>query len=296
MGPKPTAPAGSASSAATRPEHQRWRRRVRTGLRYLVLTVLALIVIFPIYIALVDSLLKPGQFTYQPPLLFPTTPQWSTYATAWNQGHLGVYLRNSAIVTVGITAGEVVTSILSAYAFAFLEFPFKRTIFAVFIASLAVPFEVTIVTNYTTISSLGWYNTFGGLIVPFLAIGFGAFLLRGAFLQIPRDLKDASELDGFGHWRFLTRIAVPLARPTIAALSVFAFLSAWNQYLWPLVATGDNDSVRTVQIGLKSLYATNIDQINVSFAGTVIALAPLVLLLILFQKQLVRGLTAGAVR
>jgi sn-glycerol 3-phosphate transport system permease protein len=271
-------------------------RRIRNGLRYLVLTILAIIVLFPIYIAVVDSLLKPGQFAYQPPLLFPVTPQWHTYSAAWTQGDLGVFLRNSAIVTIGITAGEVITSILSGYAFAFLDFPFKRTIFAVFIASLAVPFEVTVVVNYSTISSFGWYNTFEGLIVPFLAIGFGAFLLRGAFLQVPRDLKDAAALDGFGHWKFLTRIALPLVRPSVAALSVFAFLSAYNQYLWPLVATGDNNSVRTVQIGLKSLYAANIGEINVSFAGTVIALAPLLILLILFQKQLVRGLTAGAVR
>lgn len=277
-------------------QRDRNRRLIRNGCRYLVLTVLAIIVLFPIYIAVVDSLLKPGQFAYQPPLLFPVTPQWHSYSEAWTQGDLGVYLRNSAIVTIGITAGEVITSVLSGYAFAFLDFPFKRTIFAVFIASLAVPFEVTVVVNYSTISTVGWYNTFEGLIVPFLAIGFGAFLLRGAFLQVPRDLKDAAALDGFGHWKFLTRIALPLVRPSVAALSVFAFLSAYNQYLWPLVATGDNNSVRTVQIGLKSLYAVNIGEINVSFAGTVIALAPLLILLVLFQKQLVRGLTAGAVR
>jgi sn-glycerol 3-phosphate transport system permease protein len=289
-------PVARAHVDQTRVGRDRRRRKVRTGLRYLLLTVLAIIVLFPIYVAVVDSLLTPGQFAYKPPLLFPTHPQWHTYADAWTQGNLGVYLRNSAIVTIAITAGEIVTSVLAGYAFAFLDFPFKRVIFAVFLASLAVPFEVTIVTNYSTIGSLGWYNTFEGLIVPFLAIGFGAFLLRGAFLQLPGDLRDAAALDGFGHWRFMTRVAVPLVRPAIAALGVFAFLSAWNQYLWPLVATGDNDSVRTVQIGLKSLYATNIADINVSFAGTVIALAPLVILLILFQRQLVRGLTAGAVR
>lgn len=287
---------GRARAGTAGAGRDRRRRRLRTALRYLLLTVLAVIVLFPIYIAVVDSLLTPGQFAYQPPLLFPTDPQWHTYSAAWTQGNLGVYLRNSAIVTVAITAGEIVTSVLAGYAFAFLDFPFKRTLFAVFLASLAVPFEVTVVTNYATISSLGWYNSFQGLIVPFLAIGFGAFLLRGAFLQLPSDLKDAASLDGFGHWRFMTRVAVPLVRPAIAALGVFAFLSAWNQYLWPLIATGDNDSARTVQIGLKSLYATNVGDINVSFAGTVIALAPLLILLIVFQKQLVRGLTAGAVR
>jgi sn-glycerol 3-phosphate transport system permease protein len=131
--------------------------------------------------------------------------------------------------------------------------------------------------------------------VPFLATGFGAFLMRQAFLSVPRDLQDAASLDGYGHWRFMVRVAVPLVRPTLAALGVFAFLSAWNQYLWPLLVTKD-DEFRTVQIGLKQLRNTSIDQVNVTFAGVVIAVIPLAILLLVFQKQLVRGLTAGAVK
>jgi sn-glycerol 3-phosphate transport system permease protein len=158
-----------------------------------------------------------------------------------------------------------------------------------------VPFEVTIVTNVSTISSLGWYDTYAGLAVPFLATGFGAFLMRQAFLTLPHELRDAAALDGYGHWRFLWRVAVPLARPAVAALGVFAFLSAWNQYLWPLLITRD-DRLRTVQIGLKQLQTLSIDQFNVTFAGAVIAVVPLVILLLFFQKHLVRGLTAGAVK
>src|SRR2546421_148651 len=160
------------------------------------------------------------------------------------------------------------------------------------------PFEITIITNLSTVNTLGWYDSYQGLIVPLLAtgaLGFGAFLMRQAFLQVPKDLQDAAKLDGYGHLRFLTRVAVPLVRPTMAALAVFSFLAAWNQYLWPLLVTKD-DRLRTVQIGLKQLRATNLDQVNVTFAGTVIAFIPLVILLLLFQKQLVRGLTAGAVK
>ena len=193
-------------------------------------------------------------------------------------------------------AGQVATSVLAAYAFAFLRFPFRRALFVVFLATLMIPFEVTLVTNISTVSSLGWYNTFQGLTVPFLATGFGTFLLRQAFLQIPVDLQEAASLDGYGHLRFMTRVAVPLARPSLAALSVFSFLSAWNQYLWPLVITGDNNNIRTVQIGLKLLRGTQLQSINVSLAGTIIAVAPLFLLLVIFQKQLVRSLTAGAVK
>jgi sn-glycerol 3-phosphate transport system permease protein len=263
--------------------------------RYALLTILAFIVLFPIYITVVNSLLPPSDITSQPPKFVPTDPQWNSYSEAWNAGNMGLYLRNSFIVTIIITVGQVVTAILAGYAFAFLEFPFKRTLFVVFLATLMVPFEVTIVTNVTTISDIGWYNTYAGLAVPFLATGFGAFLMRQAFLVLPRDLRDAAALDGYGHWRFMTRVAIPLARPAVAALAVFAFLAAWNQYLWPLLVTRD-DARRTVQIGLKQLQGLSIQDVNVTFAGAVIAVVPLVILLLVFQKQLVRGLTAGAVK
>jgi len=278
---------------ATRPGKR--GRRLRIFGRYVALSILAFIVLFPIYIAVVNSLLRPTEIAARTPTFFPTSPQWHTYADAWSDGHLGTYLRNSFIQTGLIVVGQLVTSILAGYAFAFLRFPFKRTLFVVFLATLMVPFEITIITNLQTINTLGWYDTFAALAVPFLATGFGAFLLRQTFLQLPKDLQDAAKLDGYGHLRFLTRVAVPLARPTIAALAVFSFLSAWNQYLWPLLVTKD-DRLRTVQIGLKQLRATSIDQVNVTFAGTVLAFIPLVILLLIFQKQLVRGLTAGAVK
>jgi len=278
---------------ATRPGKR--GRRLRIFGRYVALSVLAFIVHLTIYITLVNSLLQPSQIASKSPTFFPTSPQWHTYADAWSDGHLATYLRNSFIQTGLIVVGQLVTSILAGYAFAFLRFPLKRTLFVVFLATLMVPFEITIVTNLQTINTLGWYDTFAALAVPFLATGFGAFLLRQTFLQLPKDLQDAAKLDGYGHIRFLTRVAVPLARPTIAALAVFSFLSAWNQYLWPLLVTKD-DRLRTVQIGLKQLRATNIDQVNVTFAGIVLAFIPLVILLLIFQKQLVRGLTAGAVK
>lgn len=283
------APDRTVSAAARR------RRRWRAVLNYTLLTVLAVIILFPLYIAVVDSLLPAADIAKQPPPFLPLHPQWHTYSTAWNQGSMGVYLRNSIIATTIITVGEIVTSILAAYAFAFLNFPFKRTLFVVFLMTLMIPFEVTIATNLTTVTNLGWYNTFQGLTVPFLAWGFGTFLLRQAFLQLPKELEEAAVLDGYGHMRFMVRIAVPLVRPAIAALAVFAFLTAWNQYLWPLVVTGNNN-IRTVQIGLKQLAGTRLQDINVTLAGTVIAVVPLLILLVVFQKQLVRGITAGAVK
>ncbi len=251
--------------------------------------------LFPIYVTIVNSLLAPNQLDQQPPPLFPTDPQWGHYVTAWTSGGMSKYMATSAIMTGIIVVGQLVTSILAAYAFAFLRFPFKRTLFVVCLATLMIPFEVTFITNLDTVTSFHWFNTYAGLSIPFLATGFGIFLLRQAFLQIPSDLQEAAQLDGYGHLRFMTRVvAVPLARPALAALAVFSFLGAWNQYLWPLVATGGSTPLYTVQIGLKQLLGTQVSEIPVSLAGAVIAFVPLVILLLVFQKQLVRSLTAGA--
>jgi sn-glycerol 3-phosphate transport system permease protein len=279
-----------------------WARRARLVNRYVLLAVLAVIVLFPIYITLVNSLISPARIAARPPTLVPTDPKFGVYETAWNQGHLSAYLFNSAVVTICIVAGQLVTSIFAGYAFAFLRFPFRRTIFVLFLATMMVPFEVVFFTNLQTVVTMGkvplvgrfmGLDTYGALVIPFLATGFGAFLLRQAFLQLPRDLKDAAALDGYGHWRFMWRVAVPLARPTVAALTLFSFFDAWNQYLWPLVVS---DHYRTVQVGLRQLSRVSLDQINVTFAGTILAALPLFVLLLVFQKQLVRGLTAGAVK
>jgi sn-glycerol 3-phosphate transport system permease protein len=270
-------------------------RIVRVTLRYLLMAVLAIIVLFPIYITVVNSLLTADQIAARPPTFFPTDPQWDNYQEAFTDGHMGRYLINSFLVAALITGGQIATSVMAAYAFTFLRFPFKNFLFIAFIATLMVPFEALILINRATMVRLDWINSYQALVVPFLATGFGAFLLRQAFLQVPRDLKDAAELDGFGHWKFMTRVVVPLTRPAIAALGVFAFLQAWNQYLWPLLVT-DDERFRTVQIGLKQLTATSVEQFNVTVAGTIIAVVPILLLLLVFQKYIIRGLTAGAVK
>ena len=187
------------------------------------------------------------------------------------------------------------TSILAAYAFAFLRFPGKRWIFYAFLATLMVPTEVIVVAQFQIVSDLGWLNSYAGLVVPFIAWTFGTFMIRQSFLNVPSDLRDATALDGYGHLGFMWHVAIPLARPAIAGLSVFSFLYAWNQYLWPLLVADDPD-VRTVQIGLKSLNSANVDELNLVMAGTLIAALPIALVLIVFQRHLVRGLTAGAVK
>jgi ABC-type glycerol-3-phosphate transport system permease component len=262
---------------------------------YALLTLSAALVLVPIYMTVVNSLNPVTEIFSYPPKLFVTDPQWGSYKRAFEAGSMGRYLFNSFLVAGVITAGQVTTSILAAYAFAFLRFPFRSAVFILFLSTLMVPWEVTIIPNYETVESLGWLDSYQGLTVPFLATAFGTFLLRQAFLTVPRDLLDAAVIDGYGHLGRMRRIVVPLARPAVAALAVFSFLLAWNQYLWPLLITNE-DRYRTVQIGLRALVGTNIDDFNMVMAGTVIGALPMLILLVLFQQHLIRGLTSGAIK
>lgn len=271
------------------------RTPLRRAGRYALLIVLTIIVLLPIYVTLIGAL-KPGnQLLDYPRSIIPVDLTTEVFADAWRIGNLDRYLLNSAIMAVGITTGQLITSVLAAYAFAFLDFPLKRFWFLVFIATLTVPAESIVLGNLLTMQSLGWVDTYQGLIVPFLAFAFGTFLIRQVFLSIPKELREAAALDGLGHLRFLWEVAVPLARPAIGALALFAFLNAWNQYLWPQRVTTD-ESHRTIQIGLATLRTAEVDRLNLVMAGTIIAAVPIAILLVIFQRQLIRGLTAGAVK
>lgn len=261
--------------------------------RYAVLTLVAALVLFPVYVMVVGAFKSGGKVLDDP--LLPTSVSFDTLRDAWGAGKLGRALVNSTVVAVLVTVAQVITAVLSAYAFAYLRFPAKNVVFAVFLATLLVPFEATVVVNRSTIQDLGWLNSYQGLALPFLATAFGTFLVRQVFMQLPKELREASQMDGLGHVGFLREVAVPLARPTIGALALFSFLSTWNQYLWPTVVSTDDDW-NTVQSGLRALSQAQIDKPNLVIAGTVIVALPIFVVLLVFQRQLVRGLTAGAVK
>jgi sn-glycerol 3-phosphate transport system permease protein len=270
-------------------------RLVRVAGRYALLIALAVVVLLPIYATLVAAL-KPGNQVLNRPFV-PGPVTLDVFRDAWTQGRMGRYLVNSAVVAVIVTAAQLVTSVLSAYAFTFLRFPLRNVLFVAFLATLLVPLESTLVVNRRTVDSLGWLNSYQGLAVPFLATAFGTFLLRQVFRQIPAELREAGEMDGLGHLGFLRHVALPLVRPSLGALGLLAFLGTWNQYLWPNLITTQED-MNTVQTGLRLLNSSvpDIERFNVPIAGTIIAALPIVGVLMAFQRQLVRGLTAGAVK
>ncbi|MCU1394790.1 MAG: putative transporter permease protein [Ilumatobacteraceae bacterium] len=261
--------------------------------RYVLLVVMAAVVLFPIYVIVIAAL-KPGNKVLDHPLL-PGNFTWSTISHAWSSGRLGRALVNSTVVAVVVTIAQVVTSIMAAYAFVFLKFPGRTVVFVLFLATLLVPLEATLTVNRRTMQSLGWLNSYKGLAVPFLATAFGIFMIRQVFLQIPKEMREAASMDGLGHVGFLREVAVPLSRPTIGALALFAFLTSWNQYLWPVLVTTNAD-YNTVQTGVAALEKSSLSQPNLSIAGTLVIGLPIFVVLVLFQRQLVRGLTAGAVK
>jgi sn-glycerol 3-phosphate transport system permease protein len=277
---------------------RRWVRRVPA---YALLALCAAVLMFPLYVLVIDGLHPLGEFLNNPPpSLWPSHAEWGNYFSHNGAGGgggatLSRYLMNSVIVAVVITIGQLVTSALAAYAFAFLRFPGRNALFMLFLATMMVPLEVAIIPNFQTIQWLGWTDTYQGLVAPFLATGFGTFLLRQHFLTIPAELRDAAEMDGYGHFRFLVSIVLPLARGALATLAIFAFLQAWNQYLWPLLVTND-PSMRTVQIGIATDATQNLNKINVAFASTFLAFVPMLVLVMGFQRFLVRGLFGGSVK
>lgn len=261
---------------------------------YVVLSLLSLLVLAPVYFLLVRAISDPTK-AFTSSVLTPQGVRFDGFSQAWERGNLGGAMMRSLLVTVGITSLQVTTSVLAAYAFAFLRFPLKRLVFALFMATLLLPLEVTLLPNLHTMRDLGWFDSYQGLIVPFAAAAFGTFLIRQGFLGIPSEIRDAARLEGWSHLQFLVRFAVPLTRPVIASFGVISFMGAFNQYLWPRAIITDPDSWGTIQIALRGL-TSRIEQSNVPVAGAVIAAVPIVIVLILFQRHIVRGLTAGAVK
>lgn len=261
---------------------------------YILLIAAAFILLFPLLFSLSISLQGP---TLAPNLL-PNlnNMDWGVFRTAFDEEPLlGRWVVNSFVVSIAVTIGQLFTSALAAYALATLRFPGKNFFFFVFLGTLMIPWEATIVPNYLTVVGLGWKDSYQGLIAPFLAGGFGIFLLRQYFMTIPRDLYEAAVLDGCSRTRYLWSILLPLSRPALGTLAVYTFLNTYNQYYWPLLVT-DSPEWRTTQVGITAFKSSEIALFNMQMAGTLIVMLPTLLLLVIGQRQLVRGLTAGALK
>ncbi len=270
-------------------------RLLRKALLYVLLGAAALAILFPLLYALTVSFMTPDEAARFPPKFIPSGLYLDNYRTVLERLPIPRYILNSFIVSGCVMLAQLVTASLAAYAFAVREFRGRTTLFIIFLSTLMIPWEVTVIPNYQTILQWGWKDTYIGLIAPFVATGFGTFLLRQFFLTIPKELHDAATLDGCGSLRYLLTIVIPLSRPALGTLGVYSFLQTWNQYLWPLLVT-DSKNMRTSQIGIAFLRTEESISYNLIMAGVVLVLVPTIALLIIGQRQLIRGLTAGSVK
>lgn len=276
-------------------ENFSWRRLFNSLFFYVLLSCAAVVVIFPLWYAITTSMLSDPQVAVYPPLLVPTELHFENFLEAFRMAPLFRFLINSFVQSTIVMVSHLTLASLAAYAFSFLTFRGKNFWFLVFLSTMMIPWEATIIPNYLSIRGLGWTDTYMGLTAPYLATAFGTFLLRQFFLSIPKDLHDAAVIDGCSDIRFLLTVVTPLARPALGTLAVYSFLQVYNQYLWPLLVTS-NKTMRTVQIGIVMLQDEERFAWNVVMAGVVVVMIPTFLLFIFGNRQLIRGLTAGAVK
>jgi multiple sugar transport system permease protein len=265
-------------------------RKVRSGISHTLLIIVAIVFLGPLLYA-VSTSLKPADEVFTPaPHLFGSEIRWQNYADAFSFAPFGRYFVNSLFVSVVGTVVVLAASSLSAYAFARLRFWGRDQLFVVFLGTLMVPQEVLIVPMYWLMQTLGWVDSYWALIFPWAFTAFGTFLLRQFFLTVPAELEEAARVDGCGPFGSFFRIMLPLARPALAVLTVFTFIAFWGSFLWPLIIINSVESKGTVPLGLAQFVGQQGTQWNLMMAASVLAMLPTVLLVILLQKHLVRGL------
>jgi multiple sugar transport system permease protein len=265
-------------------------RRVRSGFSHVLLILIAILFLGPLVYAVSTSLKPADEVFTATPHLFGSQIRWQNYADAFTFAPFGRYFLNSLFVAVAGTLVVVVASSMSAYAFARLKFRGREQLFVLFLGTLMVPQEVLIVPMYWLMQSLGWVDSYWALILPWAFTAFGTFLLRQFFLTVPSELEEAARVDGCGPFGSFLRIMLPLARPAIAVLTVFTFISFWGSFLWPLIIVNSVEDKGTVPLGLAQFIGQQGTQWNLMMAASVMAMIPTVLLVVLLQKHLVRGL------
>lgn len=257
--------------------------------------VVGLIITVPMLYAISISFMTPDEMFTTPISILPKGFYLGNYEQVLNTIPVLTFLINSFIVSTTVTIGQILTSSLSAYAFVFYDFKGKRFLFMAMIATMMIPSEGVIISNYLTIGSWKMLDSYAGMIIPFLTSAMGIFMIRQFFLTVPREFKEASVIDGCTSFQFFCKILMPVSKPIVGALGIYIFLSTWNQYMWPLLTTS-KEEMRTVQIGISMLQSSEAQSFGMILAGIIIILIPSIFIFILGQKQLVEGMTSGAVK
>ena len=264
---------------------------------YAFLIIMALIVLFPFYWMIISSLKTLAEYRLSVPTFWPRQIMLSNYAEAFTAANLGRLFMNTLYVGVVSTLLSLVITVLSAFAFARLEFKGRETMFGLLLATMMIPGELFTITNYSTITQLGWMNTFTVLIVPFLVSVFYIFLLRQNFMQIPNELYLAAKVDGTSDLKYLWKVMVPLSMPTLISITILKMMGAWNSYIWPRLVANDA-AHQMITNGLRNAFTETTGDVNypVQMAAVAIVSAPLFLVFVFLRKYIMAGVSRSGIK
>jgi len=264
---------------------------------YIFLILMAVIVLFPFYWMIISSLKSLPEYRLSIPTFWPKQIMFSNYAEAFTTANLGRLFLNTLYVGVISTVLSLIITVLSAFAFARLEFKGRETLFAALLATMMIPGELFTITNYSTVTQLGWMNTYTVLIVPFLVSVFYIYLLRQNFLQIPNELYLAAKVDGSGDLKYLWKVMVPLSMPTLISITILKMMGAWNSYIWPRLVAND-EAHRMITNGLRNAFTDTTGDVNypVQMAAVALVSAPLFLVFVFLRKYIMAGVSRSGIK
>ena len=296
--------AGSEASTETKQRLSKIGHIVSLVITYILLALAGLIIIFPFYWMLITALKTGEEIKQLQQTFFPQVIRWENYAEAFKRLEFGTLLRNTLIVGIISTVGTLITTILAAYAFARLNFKGRDLVFTFLLGSMMIPGEMMVITNYISVSRLGWTSSsntignFAAMIVPFWVSIFYIYLLRQNFKQIPNELYLAAKVDGKSDWEFLWKVMVPLAMPTLTTIFILKLMGAWNSYVWPNLIASGNKEIYLITNGLRETFSTadNPNDYGAQMAATVVVTVPLLLLFIFFRKYIMRGVGRAGIK
>lgn len=259
------------------------------ALKYIVLAGGAFLMVFPFVWMGIASLMTAGEIQMRPPVWLPAQPQFSNYSELAQSIPIGRMYFNSLFTAGIIVSGVLLSSSLAGFAFAKYRFPGRETLFYLILATMMIPFFVTLIPVFFIVRQLGWIDTYQGLVAPGLTSAYGIFLMRQFMVTVPDELLDAARIDGASEPMIFWRVVVPLVKPALATLGTFAFIGAWNNFLWPLLALNSRE-LFTLPLGINSLRSLYADNTNLLMAGTAVAVLPMLLLFIFLQRYFIQGI------
>lgn len=264
---------------------------------YVFLIIMALVILFPFYWMINSSLKSLEEYKLSVPTLWPKVIMLGNYAEAFNKANLGRLFLNTAYVGIVSTILSLVITVLSAFAFARLEFKGKNVLFAALLATMMIPGELFTITNYITVANLNWLNTYVVLIVPFLVSVFYIYLLRQNFMQIPNELYLAAKIDGTSDIKYLWKVMIPLSLPTLISITILKMMGAWNSYIWPRLVAND-DAHKLITNGLRNAFTESTGDVNypVQMAAVAIVSFPLFLVFIFLRKYIMKGVSRSGIK